>query len=268
MNFIKKLFSSSKLTVIDTLYQPRLLVFSGAGLSADSGIPTYRGNSQSGKSLWTQYEAKKYSNYKNWYENKEELFSFWNDRKSEIFKSGPNIAHFGLTQLQKDYGDSVILATQNVDNLLEKSGAKNVLHVHGDLENMDCKDCNHSWFIGSKPYSHIEKCPLCFSNHVKPAIVLFGESAPKYKELTNIFNFRKINKHDIILCLGTSFKVCKLDNIIGYGEYQPGFKILVNYEEQPSIPNERFDNVFYGNVVDNWENIDNLIRFKMKKINL
>ena len=264
MNFIKQLFS--KTTVLTSpLYYPKLLVFTGAGLSAESGIPTYRDGQDN---LWQKYDAKVYSNYKTWYSHKEEVFQFWNDRKTEILKAEPNMAHRGLAQLQQDYPTRMSLTTQNIDPLLEKAGCKNVLHVHGDLYHMECKKCDHVWHVGDNLYNYQEVCSQCQSNEIKPRIVLFGENAPSYVQLYNIFNFRQRTAHDVILCVGTSFKVCKLDDIIGYGDYQPGFKILANYEAQGNIPEARFNQVYYGKVTENWQDIEEVIRERLKPVKL
>lgn len=241
--------------------KPRLLVFSGAGLSADSGIATYReanANNQK-ENLWKTYDANVYSNYQNWYENKEKLFDFWNQRKHEMLNAQPNNAHLGLANLQKKYPNQVFLATQNIDLLLEKAGAKNILHVHGKIDEMMCTDCQHFWSIGLASYNSKEICEKCKSDKVKPKIILFGEQAPLYNNLYELFDFRNRQEHDIILCIGTSFKVINLDMIIGYGKYQPSYKILVNYESINSIKEARFDECFFGKANDNWQQIERTI---------
>lgn len=247
-------------------YYPKLYVFTGAGISADSGLATYRGNSNNNTPIWNEFDVKKYSNYQTWYNNKAELFHFWNERKKEMINAKPNIAHIGITNLQLSYPDRVVIATQNIDTLFEKAGATDILHVHGSIEYMECKHCHDRWFIGNELYDKHTTCTKCQSDKVKPAIVLFGENAPKYRILYDTFNFRKIHKHDLIVCIGTSFQVCKLDNIIGYGQYQPGFKILANYEKIPNIDDTRFNYTAFGKIIETWDNVENLIKEKMKPI--
>lgn len=258
ISFLKKIF----ITPQNKFYEPKLFIFTGAGISADSGLATYRDN-QDKTSLWNEYDSKKFSNYQTWYQNKTDVFEFWNARKNEMNLAQPNIAHLGIVALQEKYKDRVFIATQNIDMLFERANAKNVLHVHGNIYNMECKKCSHKWYIGEDFFDIKMLCPQCQSDKVKPDIVLFGENAPKYKVLYDVFNFRQIHPQDIILCIGTSFKVCTLDNIIGYDQYQPGFKILANYTSASHIPESRFDNVFYGKVIDNWDSINNIILKKM-----
>lgn len=265
LTYLKNFFRESKSK--EQYYYPKLYIFTGAGISADSGLNTYRGNSDNSNApLWKQYDVKKYSSYQNWYNNKEQLFEFWSARKEEMINATPNLAHIGIAKLQALYCDRIFVATQNIDTLFEQAGAKNILHVHGDIEHMECKNCSHYWYIGQQLYYQHSICPQCHSDKVKPAIVLFGENAPKYRTLYDTFNFRKIKNQDIIVCIGTSFQVCKLDNIIGYGQYQPGFKILANYEKIPNIDDSRFNYTAFGKIVDHWENIENLINDKMKPI--
>lgn len=244
------------------LYYPKLFIFTGAGISADSGLATYRDSI--GNSIWNQYDSKVFSNYQTWYGNKKTVFDFWNDRKHEMNLAQPNSAHIGISKLQQTYSDRVFVATQNIDTLFEKANGHNILHVHGDIEHMHCTKCSHKWYVGQSLFDIDAVCMQCKSDKVKPAIVLFGEHAPKYKVLYEVFNFRNIQPQDIILCIGTSFEVCKLDNIIGYGQYQPGFKILANYREADNIDQSRFNKIFYGKVIDNWDCINQLLIEKMK----
>jgi NAD-dependent deacetylase len=264
INYLKKIFNT-KSEKIEQEDKPKLLIFSGAGLSADSGLATYRDNHQ--KSLWNTYDANVYSNFNNWYENKEKLFDFWNQRKKEMLNAQPNIAHFGLANLQKKYPNQVYIATQNIDLLLEKAGAQDVLHVHGKIDEMMCMKCNHTWYVGSTPFNNKEVCSHCKSDMIKPKIVLFGEQAPLYNTLYSMFDFRKRTENDIILCIGTSFKVINLDMIIGYGKYQPSYKILVNYKSINEIKESRFNECFFGKASDNWNEIEKSIELKLNNKN-
>lgn len=231
LNFIKNLISSKPI-------KPTILVFCGAGISQESGLTTFR--EQNG--IWSQENLNDVCNLKTFEHNKEKVFEFYNARKAEILKVQPNEAHQALASLQKSYLGEIKIYTSNIDNLLEKASCKNVIHVHGDTQHMNCLDCGHTWHIGNKAYCIDETCPQCSSSTIKPAIIFFNEPAPYYKELKKDFeNAGKVVKNTLIpnikLLIGTSFKVVDLHTL----KPKRGTTILV--DKNPNI--KGFENDFY-----------------------
>lgn len=156
----------------------KLLIFAGAGISAESGLKTFRDDG----GIWTQYNINEVCSFyrfkqnKNDIEYRKKIFDFYNERKKEVLKVSPNIAHVKIAELQDKYGyDNVIVVTANIDNLFEKAGVKNVIHVHGDIEHMHCVACQYKW--KSLEYNHEERCPKCKSRLTKPHVIFFGERA-------------------------------------------------------------------------------------------
>lgn len=191
----------------------KILFFCGAGISQESGLNTFRDSN----GLWNQHDLDKVCNFNTFFENKIEVFDFYNQRKTEILKAKPNAAHNSIAKTQATYGEkNVLVFTSNIDNLLTQAGCKNVVHVHGNIFEMQCVDCEHIWSIGNSLYDINMKCPQCNSIKVKPAIVFFNEQAPKYSLLSATFekggpiiNGAVVNNIKVIV--GTSFKVIKPD---------------------------------------------------------
>ena len=218
----------------------RLLVFSGAGLSAESGIPTFR----DANGLWQNFDVNKVANFETFRENKEMVFDFYNARRREMMGVNPNIAHQVLADLQADFGpERVKLFTQNIDDLLERAGAIKVNHVHGFIYNGQCLSCGHHWDIVEHDDAHDlnigDLCPRCQSDDLKPGVVMFNEHAPEYETLYKAFKDVEVDENDIVLVIGTNGQVVGPEWIIK----NKAFKILVTLD--PGMFNPfRFDEFY------------------------
>ncbi|MCA7988715.1 SIR2 family NAD-dependent protein deacylase [Burkholderia vietnamiensis] len=157
---------------------PRLYVFSGAGLSAESGIPTFR----TGGGIWSQESIDEVCNFLTWRRNREAVFRFYNQRIAEKRDARPNDAHRILAAWQGLWGtERVRLITQNIDDLLEQAGAQQVTHLHGDMHSMLCTLCDLRFPKGGEEYRPDTACPRCgTAEAVKPGVVFFQEAAPEY----------------------------------------------------------------------------------------
>lgn len=180
--------------------KPKLYVISGAGLSAESGIPTFR----DAGGLWSQYSVDRVCNALTWKRHREEVFEFYSKIREAYSAAQPNAAHRQLAAWQKKWGpERVVLLTQNVDGLLEAAGAAHVVHLHGKLTELHCTACGTRW----ESEIHVEaRCPKCTSlKGVKPGIVMFMEAAPEYARL------HKMHKHlratDVVVFVGSAFEV-------------------------------------------------------------
>ena len=216
----------------------RIIIFSGAGISAPSGLATFRNNN--GEGLWDEYKIAKVCNIKRWKENIHLVHEFYNTRRDELRTAIPNNAHKSISNIMKRYGfNNVYNITQNVDDLFERAGVEKTLHLHGELTKINCVKCSTTWDI---KYDKVDidkwKCDHCGSKDgVKPKIVFFGETAPMYTYLKRAL-LAGLNKDTIIIIIGTSGSVINIAHLI---EDLGCHKILCNTEPSEHLPEEIFD---------------------------
>lgn len=216
-------------------FQSKILIFTGAGLSEESGIPTFR----TGKDgLWHNYKISEVCDAKTFLLNKQKVFDFYNERKKQYFNVKPNSAHFAIADIQKKYGvENVIIYTANIDNLMEEAGCKNVNHVHGNINNMNCLNCYHEWFIGYGEFKVNTVCPNCkLAKQTKPGVVFFHEHAPMYPKMMEEFSKASILKNKIYIpilkiVIGTSLQVIRDEHL------QPRRGISMLLDPNPSNSN-------------------------------
>lgn len=183
-----------------------LVVLTGAGMSVESGLSTFRG----GGGLWDNHKVEDVATPEAWYRNKELVLHFYNLRRKELLSVTPNAGHLMLAELEKSYNVTII--TQNVDNLHERAGSSHVLHLHGELmkvrstgpgeEIFDLNEENYETHPG-------DTCPMGFQ--LRPHIVWFGEGVP---EMDNAI--RIVETADILLIIGTSMQVYPAAGLINY----------------------------------------------------
>lgn len=180
-----------------------LVVFTGAGISAESGIETFRGSG----GMWNNYNTQEVASIEGWHKNKSLMLDFYNQRRSDLKDVQPNKAHIIIADLEKYYDVSVV--TQNVDNLHERAGSTNVLHLHGELT----KACNERkteiMDIGYNNISLGEKAPD--GSQLRPFIVWFGEAVPMLEPAIDI-----ISTADIFVVIGSSLQVYPAAGLIDY----------------------------------------------------
>lgn len=181
----------------------RIAVLTGAGVSAESGISTFRDSG----GLWDNYNVEDVASIQGWHKNKKLVLDFYNERRRQLDEVRPNAAHYAIASLENDYDVTVI--TQNVDNLHERAGSTRVIHLHGELtkvrpENGAYDNENFSekevFDIGTDDISLGDLAPN--GTQLRPHIVWFGEAVPKIDKAANI-----VEKADILLIVGTSMKV-------------------------------------------------------------
>jgi len=189
---------------------PRLYVFSGAGLSAESGVPTFR----STDGIWSKFDLDEVCNFNLWRKHRSAVFRFYEDRRKEIEAAQPNGAHRLLALWQHTWGaERVRLITQNVDNLLERAAARDVVHLHGDLATLHCTDCGHKFPAPGATLDESVPCPACGRlEGVKPGIVMFFEPAPMYARLDEMEE--EISGDDLFVVVGTAFEVLQPDRLL------------------------------------------------------
>lgn len=187
----------------------RVIFISGAGLSAESGIPTFRTGTDA---IWEGYSASDVCNMHTFKKNYDLVHKFYNDRRVALGKVEPNEAHKIIGDLQQKYGkDKIINLTTNVDDLLERAGCEDVLHVHGFLREMIIGYNTDNPKIVDIGYSAHTPNTDCID---KPNVVLFYESAPKYQDMYELLYDGLDKDNDIVVIIGASFVVIDFGAII------------------------------------------------------
>ncbi|PAF50418.1 hypothetical protein BKH43_04820 [Helicobacter sp. 13S00401-1] len=229
----------------------RIMTFSGAGLSAESGLNTFRDKD----GLWTQYDASEVCNINNWKKNFNLVHEFYNKRRVQLGTVKPNAMHEYFKNLEDRY--VTVHITQNVDDLLLRAGCKNILQIHGQIDKVYCTECGEVYTLGHSEYT-FWPCKKCGSKWIKPYVVFFGEAAPKYKNLWQ--EIATLDKDDIVLVVGTSGAVIDIASMIASKQ---SLKILNNLEDDKYMDDNVFDERFYGKATHQIDLIDNLIKQKM-----
>lgn len=181
-----------------------LVVFSGAGMSAESGLKTFRDNG----GLWEQYDVYEVATPEAWEKQPELVLRFYNERRAQLKKAKFNRAHQLVAKLESSYNVDVI--TQNIDNLHELAGSSKVTHLHGELLKARCERNDNDIYELEK--DRIELGDKSLSGHqLRPHIVWFGEEVPMMEEAMKI-----TSRADIFIVIGTSLNVYPAANLIHF----------------------------------------------------
>ncbi len=217
----------------------KVLFFSGAGLSADSGLGVFRG----GNGLWNNYDINKVCNIKTWRANYDMVHEFYSKRRCQYANAEPNKMHKVIAELQNNYGEEKVqIITQNIDNLLEKAGCTKVLHVHGNINYIHCTKCLSEVYIEDEYKPMV--CKKCGGLEFKPSIVFFGEKAPLYYTMYQLFS--ELNENDGVIVIGTEGSVVPIAQILGPKEIGVKAKrLLCNLDKSIYISEDLFDKVLY-----------------------
>jgi NAD-dependent deacetylase len=149
-------------------------VLTGAGISAESGVPTFRASD----GLWEGHPIQEVATPRGWYRNPENVWRFYHARRANVATVKPNPGHVALKQLEDRFGDGFTLITQNVDGLHQQAGCRNVLELHGALREVRCTKCQRVEDRGLEPLDLMPICTTCRAN-VRPNIVWFEEALPE-----------------------------------------------------------------------------------------
>lgn len=182
----------------------RLVILSGAGMSAESGIRTFRDMN----GLWEEYDVMEVASIEAWYKNPELLLRFYNDRRKQMIGSKPNRGHLLLAELEKSFDVQII--TQNVDDLHERAGSSHVLHLHGELTKARSSiDPLLIYHLDNPEMKMGDKCEK--GSQLRPHIVWFGEEVPAMEEAVPI-----VKSADYLCVIGTSLNVYPAAGLIHY----------------------------------------------------
>ncbi len=218
----------------------QILILSGAGISAESGISTFRDSD----GLWEKHRIEDVCSAGCLDTNGEATRKFYDARRADIQEKTPNYAHKVIVELKQKYPNDIAVLTQNVDDLFEKAGIKSdeIVHLHGFLKELKCRACDEVFDIGymSQDECFNTQCPSC-GGELRPNIVFFGEAAPKYQILT-----QELNSCSLIVIIGTSGNV--LD--VTYFAQLTDKSILNNLEPSDAIDDRYFTKVYYAKATD------------------
>jgi len=185
----------------------KLIVLTGAGISAESGLKTFRDSD----GLWEGYDIEDVATPRAWRKNPGLVLEFYNYRRQEVAKAQPNAAHIGLAELQDDF--DVHIVTQNIDDLHERAGAKKVLHLHGEIFKMRCEKYEDLVYEIRDDIKLGDRSEKGFQ--LRPHIVWFEEPVPMIEEAINI-----TRTTEIFVVVGTSLVVYPAAGLVNYAPWR------------------------------------------------
>lgn len=239
------IFESMAKSALEKINPPssrkKVLILSGAGLSAESGVRTFRES----EGLWEEYDVMEVCSVEGYSRNPRLVADFYDARRMDLSEKHPNRAHEMLSRLKNKYPSQIDILTQNVDDLLERAGCPDVIHLHGTLTHLRCEMCGNVFEIGYQSQSDA-KCPACQSKKVRHNVVMFGEEAPMYAKLQE-----SIDECEAFVVIGTSgqvldvawyaqwFEHSLLNNLDPDVRLDPYFKVV--YHEKATAAAEKIE---------------------------
>ena len=200
----------------------KIAVLTGAGVSAESGISTFRDSD----GLWENHNVEDVASIEGWYRNRKLVLDFYNARRAQLAAVRPNAAHLAIASLEDDFDVTVV--TQNVDNLHERAGSTKIIHLHGELTKVRPENCCNEldgfseetvFDIGSDAIEVGDKAPN--GAQLRPHIVWFGEAVPKIEAAIDA-----VEAADIILIVGTSLQVYPAAGLYRYAKMDAPIYII------------------------------------------
>jgi NAD-dependent deacetylase len=207
----------------------RIVVLTGAGISAESGVPTFRGPD----GLWEGHRVEDVATPEAFAANPVLVQRFYDARRARLSEVEPNAAHLSLGRLDREWTGDLLVVTQNVDNLHERGGARRLLHMHGALTSAWCTACDsrHLW---DGPLSGAPACPSCTApGYLRPDIVWFGEMPYHMARIE-----RAIFACDLFVSIGTSGNVYPAAGFVELARHAGAHCLELNLE--PSLGSSRF----------------------------
>lgn len=229
-----------------------LLVLTGAGISAESGVPTFR----DAGGLWEGHSISQVASPEGWAADPRTVWRFYSQRRLGLANVRPNRAHQALAAVERRLGDRFLLVTQNVDALHSSAGSERVIEIHGNLLRSRCTECSRPAFHDAKTYDDAPVCQECGHGRIRPDIVWFGEMIDR-AALARISKFIKqaalrrtpAGYADLVfLAIGTSGVVFPAAGIVQVVKEAGGRTYLANLEESEN--SHAFDEVVLGKAAE------------------
>tara|TARA_B100000609_G_C17190721_1_gene422315 strand:- start:780 stop:1496 length:717 start_codon:yes stop_codon:yes gene_type:complete len=228
----------------------KVVILTGAGISAESGIKTFRASD----GLWENHAIEDVATPYAWERNPELVWNFYQGRRRQLQDVEPNPAHQALVTLEEYLADNLLLVTQNVDDLHSRAGSKNLIHMHGELCILRCEEC-HEIFDMMEPEhltSKYVKCPSCSNQRLRPHIVWFHEMPFQLPEI-----YAAVEECDVFMTIGTSGHVYPAAGLIDVAKQAGALCVGVNLDEPMNYQlHDEFHQGKAGellpNLVDEW----------------
>jgi NAD-dependent deacetylase len=193
----------------------KIVIFTGSGISAESGIKTFRDSG----GLWEEYKIEEVATPQAWENNPKLVLDFYNQRRKQVLEAKPNDAHYALARLEEKYEVQII--TQNIDDLHERAGSSSILHLHGEI--CKARSTKYPHLIYHVKGWELKKGELCEKgSQLRPHIVWFGETVPEMENAAMI-----TSDADIFIVIGTSLNVYPAAGLVDYAPYD-ALKYLVD----------------------------------------
>lgn len=215
----------------------RIVILTGAGISAESGIRTFRAED----GLWEDHRIEDVATPYAWQRDPELVWRFYQGRRNQLLEVEPNPAHIALAKLEEYLGDNLFLITQNVDDLHSRAGSSNLLHMHGELRKLRCEECGYICVAMEEEHltDDYVSCPECPSERLRPHIVWFHE-IPIGMEVIQA----AVYACDVFIAIGTSGHVYPAAGLLSAAKMQGAHCIGVNLD--PPQNAEYFDEFHQG----------------------
>lgn len=253
MRLLKKIKKNQKNKEDEYNGKPNLVIFSGAGISSESGLQTFRASD----GLWNNHSVYDVASPAGYERNPELVIQFYNERRSEIDLAEPNKAHIIISELEEHFNVTVV--TQNIDDLHERAGSRHIYHLHGEIHKVQANGNYRMVYETSGEQDWQERCPKTNAK-LRPYVVWFGERARFMLEAQ-----QAIMKSDIVIVVGTSLNVFPAAGLIDY--IPETSKFLVIDPNMPKLERE-YKNLQWleYSATEGFESIkDKLINFSLKQ---
>lgn len=216
---------------------PRVVILTGAGISAESGIRTFR----AADGLWEEHKVEDVATPEGFARDPQKVQAFYNARRRQLTSGDiqPNAAHTALAELEAALGDHFLLVTQNIDNLHERAGSRNVIHMHGELLKVRCVSSGQvlHW---QEDVKEDDRCHCCqFPSVLRPHVVWFGEMPLQMDEI-----YQALAQADYFIAIGTSGHVYPAAGFVHEAKLQGAHTVELNLE--PSQVGSEFEEKEYG----------------------
>jgi NAD-dependent deacetylase len=221
-------------------HDDRLFVLTGAGVSAESGLATFRGPG----GLWHGHRVEDVACPEAWERDPELVWNFYSMRRKRAGAVKPNPAHLALAELEHRLGERFFLCTQNVDHLHERAGSKRLVHMHGELFQSRCESCDGEPFADENLYASLADIPRCRCGaRIRPNIVWFGEAILHLPLIA-----RELERCTVLLVVGTSGLVQPAASFVHWAGTLPGSVAIRTYYVGPEEPANAsaFTDIFLG----------------------
>lgn len=212
-----------------------IVILTGAGISAESGVATFRDSD----GIWSRYDYRDVATPEGFAANPTLVHQFYNDRRAQMQSVEPNAAHFALARLEQEFDGEVLTITQNIDDLHERAGTKNLIHMHGELGKALCTRCR-SRLNWKEPLSMFDHCPTCgHTGCLRPDVVWFGES-PYHMDIIE----EALKRASMYISIGTSGSVYPAAVFVEEAATMGAYTVELNLE--PSEISHQFNRTIKG----------------------